>query len=826
MANEQEELRLVVNLTDNASAGIAKLRGELGQLGSGSSGQNLDKFKRETTAITQVVKGLGTEMGLSARVMTSVLVPGIGTAVTAIGALGALYIEQIRQLPEWTAQLRAMGDAAKNIGANAGQYRSIVEQLGALGVSAEAAQNSMAGINNAIADLTRRGSALRQSLLQHAGPEGAAGMRAWIDSLLSTRTEAERTNKVIIAGENVYKNALKETNSEIEARRREQDWLRQFGVDPALAGKRVKELSAEEQAAADARNKNGKEFADLLGTIGKQFGEIGDMLKDPLIGPDSMLVKGMHLASDVLDKIIEGLKWISAHQAEVNKPLEDEGILDRLRRRALPPSVGGGVDRPAAEKMSYSPVGGPYGGLLQNASFTTGGPAGGPAYGPGRGGPMGYGGVSGGAGYGSHDGGSHGYGGPTPSGSDTGGSDASVPSDILARAKQVALTGGPGAVEQFMAQQGYPKRGAWCGEFAASVVKSVGGTPPKDPAIASNWRNWGTAVEGAPQPGDIAVRRGARTGSTGSHVTVVESVDPKTGRFIGVGGNQGRPESSYRTGGYEFRRATGAMPNGQTAGPGSGKGAGDTPATSHGADGAGGAGVPEIGAGLMGAIEKIESGGNPRAVTGQYKGLFQLSEGEFRRYGGKGSIFDPEENRRIAALKIKDEAAKLSSKLGRPVSEAEVYLAHQQGVGGATEHLTHPDRAAWESMYATGEGQEKGAGWAKKAIWGNIPDAQKRRFGSVENVTSGDFAQLWRDRYARARGYGSDAEMTASRQQIDRSQQAAKVEGTGKITVDVNAPKGTNVGAEGGGLFKNVEVNRQTQMEQARSGPVAETLSL
>ena len=68
--------------------------------------------------------------------------------------------------------------------------------------------------------------------------------------------------------------------------------------------------------------------------------------------------------------------------------------------------------------------------------------------------------------------------------------------------------------------------------------------------------------------------------------------------------------------------------------------------------------------------------------------------------------------------------------------------------------------------------------------------------------------------------------MTASRQQIDRSQQAAKVEGTGKITVDVNAPKGTNVGAEGGGLFKNVEVNRQTQMEQARSGPVAETLSL
>jgi hypothetical protein len=307
MASEQEELRLVVNLTDNASAGIAKLRGEFSQLGSGSTAQSLDKFKRETSAITGVVKGLGTELGVSARIMTTVLVPGVGTAVAAIGALGALYLEQVRQLPEWTNKLRAMGDAARNIGANAGQYRAIVEQLGALGVSAEAAQTSMAGINNAIADLTRRGSALRQSLLAHAGPEGQAGMRAFIDSLLSARTEAERTNRVITAGENVYANALKQTHSELEARRREQEWLRQFGVDPSLAGKHVAELSAAEQVAADTRNKNAKEFADLLGGIGRKFEAITDMLKDPLIGPDSMLVKGLHAASDLLDRIVIGL---------------------------------------------------------------------------------------------------------------------------------------------------------------------------------------------------------------------------------------------------------------------------------------------------------------------------------------------------------------------------------------------------------------------------------------------------------------------------------------------------------------------------------------
>jgi hypothetical protein len=69
--------------------------------------------------------------------------------------------------------------------------------------------------------------------------------------------------------------------------------------------------------------------------------------------------------------------------------------------------------------------------------------------------------------------------------------------------------------------------------------------------------------------------------------------------------------------------------------------------------------------------------------------------------------------------------------------------------------------------------------------------------------------------------------MAADRLQLDRTQSSStKVEGTGKISVDVNAPKGTNVGAEGGGLFKDVEINRQTQMEPAKRGPAPERLAI
>jgi hypothetical protein len=49
------------------------------------------------------------------------------------------------------------------------------------------------------------------------------------------------------------------------------------------------------------------------------------------------------------------------------------------------------------------------------------------------------------------------------------------------------------------------------------------------------------------------------------------------------------------------------------------------------------------------------------------------------------------------------------------------------------------------------------------------------------------------------------------------------VNGTGKISVDVRAPAGTRVNAQGQGLFKRTEITRQTQMMPAEYGPSAAT---
>jgi hypothetical protein len=148
---------------------------------------------------------------------------------------------------------------------------------------------------------------------------------------------------------------------------------------------------------------------------------------------------------------------------------------------------------------------------------------------------------------------------------------------------------------------------------------------------------------------------------------------------------------------------------------------------------------------MMMSIAKVESNFNPRARTGSYKGLFQLSDYEFKKYGD-GSIWDARDNARAAAHMLLVQAEKFSGALGHYPDHAERYMVHQQGIQGAIEHYTHPERVAWQSMCATDEGVLKGEQWCRKCIWRNLLPQWKRTFGSVEKISSGNFVSLWTGR--------------------------------------------------------------------------------
>ena len=151
---------------------------------------------------------------------------------------------------------------------------------------------------------------------------------------------------------------------------------------------------------------------------------------------------------------------------------------------------------------------------------------------------------------------------------------------------------------------------------------------------------------------------------------------------------------------------------------------------------------------FMTAVAKIESDFDPKERTGSYIGLFQLSNTEFRNYGS-GDILNARDNAIAAAYKFTTEAILFELSTHKKPTLSDIYLIHQQGVQGAAEHVSHPDRIAWQSMCATDEGREKGEKWCKRAIWANTLPEIKHVWKSVDNLTSGAFVKMWQDRVHR-----------------------------------------------------------------------------
>lgn len=127
-------------------------------------------------------------------------------------------------------------------------------------------------------------------------------------------------------------------------------------------------------------------------------------------------------------------------------------------------------------------------------------------------------------------------------------------------------------------------------------------------------------------------------------------------------------------------------------------------------------------------VIQAESGGDPKAVNPSgAKGLYQFMPETAKQYGlddptdpvKSGAAFD-----RFTA----DNRAVLTKSLGREPTDAELYLAHQQGAGGASALLRDPSRPAVEALAdAYGGNRAKAA----KAITQN---------GGSLSMTAGEFA--------------------------------------------------------------------------------------
>lgn len=129
-------------------------------------------------------------------------------------------------------------------------------------------------------------------------------------------------------------------------------------------------------------------------------------------------------------------------------------------------------------------------------------------------------------------------------------------------------------------------------------------------------------------------------------------------------------------------------------------------------------------------LAQIESSGNPfaRNPRSSAKGLYQFIDSTADQYGITAPFGTPEYTQQETAAAREfaaDNYRALERALGRPPTEGELYLAHQQGASGASNILSNPSAPAVDVV-------------GRDAVVNNAGDP---------SMTAAEFAQLWTSKF-------------------------------------------------------------------------------
>lgn len=141
-----------------------------------------------------------------------------------------------------------------------------------------------------------------------------------------------------------------------------------------------------------------------------------------------------------------------------------------------------------------------------------------------------------------------------------------------------------------------------------------------------------------------------------------------------------------------------------------------------------------VSASYLARVAQLESSGDPNAANGSSEGLYGFMPGTAEDYGLKNRR-DPNESSDAAARMTLDNRKFLLKSLGREPTEAELYLAHQQGASGAAALIKNPDAKAVDVL-AKIKGSKASAIQSITQNDGNV------------NMTAQQFAGKWDNKYS------------------------------------------------------------------------------
>lgn len=207
--------------------------------------------------------------------------------------------------------------------------------------------------------------------------------------------------------------------------------------------------------------------------------------------------------------------------------------------------------------------------------------------------------------------------------------------------------------------------------------------------------------------------------------------------------------------------------------------------------------------GGLARLVQIESRGKANAVSpgGGYTGLTQMGEAEFKRYGPPGGSRDnPQDSLYAANNYAKSNGIILAHNIGKPPTDADLYLAHQQGAAGASKLLLNPDIAP-KDLYITENGKQVSLS-SHVASNGGDPNAPAR-----------DFTNMWANKFNQIQG--TNTAQTAGIPTLGQSQ----VSGSPTINAPSTTPTPQAVNQ---GLDFMRQHAMQSTMDDLRSGKITQ----
>jgi hypothetical protein len=761
MAVEDQELRLKVVLDDQASAGLAQLKGNITQLTSGQAAASLDKFKRSQQEIGEGIKKL-TELATGGERAMLGMIGRMGAFGVVVGGLGAVLTSTVTKMAE-------LAEKAKLIGVQPATFKNMVDQLEKAGVDADKAQSSVAGFADALAELSRVGSERYQQAINMAGTH-KADMIASLAQIEKLTTWEQKFNWAQQQSENVRqyryeankRRGVEENVAQADAAKAANTWLEsilKLDESTRLLGPHMREMGEEEKkryAELFERSEKANKAIKELTVTSKGLGETLVLALGPGLAE---VIRNTTHEIELLNKALQAVeKYLTPEELPPGGGNAPPSFWDRFSGRGQ--GGGGGFTEQQRQRAGELIRGGQGTTILPNGS----------AVGPGTG-----------AGAGDAP-----SGGAPPIGSAGGSGGITAPAGTpIARGGMASVTTASGKKFQVDARYAQNFQGFINDyEKAGGVIGPSSGTLGERPSNPS-----GHPIGAAIDVNQIG--RNIRSGGVSLPAETERAIAAKWGMVSGAdwrnpdAGHFGIRSQDAAKQALIDQGLTPDQANAAVTGKPPGQAQGQTPdqtnagirirPTQSDAGRQGGQGViDKLGADVSGA-------GGPPTVKGSW-------------FGSGPGWKDP------------------SEPVGRPTAS---------GASNQVPGIALPSRAGLGKMFevTTPDG--------RKFMLPQTDIGPAARTGRGIDITSAAATQMG---YT-SKTFPTDQGFSFRRADDDRAvvdsnaRQGVKVEGTGKLTADINAPPGTKVNVEGDGLFKKTEVNRQTQMEPASVGPPTPTFS-